>query len=129
MTAFCTQAGLPRGAAAVMSFDRLHNSAFVREPDCELAVYANESCRRAGLAVPSVPAGWEASCDARLFAELFRDRDVVVFGPGQLRQAHGPDETVSLRDVAASFVFQIPDRGVDSGSGRLVVHQGSDQSA
>jgi len=99
---FCTEAGLEKDSVvARISFDRLHNDAFAREPDSELAVYAAESCRRAGLDVTARPTGWETSCDARLFADRFRDRDVIVFGPGQLRHAHAADESISLREIAA----------------------------
>ena len=98
----CAQAEAEKGSAAArISFDKLHNNAFAREPDSELAVYAAESCKRAGLGVPDQPTGWETSCDARLFADHFRDRDVVVFGPGQLHHAHSPDERMSLREIAS----------------------------
>jgi ribosome-binding factor A len=97
---FHTQAGLNRGPVAEVSFDRLQNDAFARAFDCELGAYATESCRQAGIALPP-PRGWEASCDARLFADLFRDRDVIVFGPGHLQDAHGEGEQVRLRDIAA----------------------------
>jgi ribosome-binding factor A len=92
---------LNAAAGVEMSFDRLHNKAFAREPDSTLAVLATESARRAGIDAPDRPGGWEVSCDARLFAEGFPDRDVIVFGPGDLRRAHAPDECVLLRDLAA----------------------------
>jgi acetylornithine deacetylase/succinyl-diaminopimelate desuccinylase-like protein len=87
-------------AQAEVSFDRLHNEPYVRQPDCALAVYAARAARRAGLDVPP-PLGWESSCDARIFANEFPDRDVLVFGPGRLQDAHGPNERISLHELAA----------------------------
>jgi len=99
---FVSRNGLEAGAVrAAITFDRLHNEAFAREPDGALAVYAVESARRAGLEASEPLFGWETSCDARLFAGLFPDREVVVFGPGKLEQAHGPAESICLRDIAA----------------------------
>ena len=101
VTEFGTQAGLKGNAAHVeMSFDRLHNDAFAREPDSALAVYAVESARRAGLDA-TAPAALDDNCDARLFADVFHHRDVVVFGPGHVPLAHSPEETISLRDIAS----------------------------
>lgn len=85
-----------------MTFDKLHNDAFAREPDCALAVYAEEAARRAGVAAPPHPPGWGTSCDARIFADFFPDRDVIVVGPGRLEHAHGPDERIDLRRLAAA---------------------------
>lgn len=93
-------AGLDEAALAVtLTFDRLHNNAFARPPDSALAVHTTE-CRSMVPDQKHDPVmGWETSCDARLFAEVFPDRDVIVFGPGQLCHAHSPAERISLHDV------------------------------
>ena len=70
------------------------------EPGSALAVYATESCKRAGLDVAPQPTVCEAG-DARLFAGLFHDRDVIVFGPGRPRQADSARESISLHEIAA----------------------------
>lgn len=97
---FCEQAGLEPHPVVEVSFESRSRNAFARPADCELGVYAVESCKRAGIGVP--PAlGWNHNGDARLFAEVFLDRDVVVFGPGRPPQAPDEAENISLRDVAA----------------------------
>ncbi len=54
-----------------------------------------EGCRRAGL-TPRIE-GMTAGCDAG----ILRDAGVatVVFGPGEMRYAHSPDEKIAERDV------------------------------
>ncbi len=42
--------------------------------------------------------GWAASCDARLFFHR-GGMPVLVFGPGDLRQAHSLDERVAMGDI------------------------------
>jgi ribosome-binding factor A len=101
VAAFADAADLSRDAAGVhLAFDKLHNRPFERPVDSALAVYAEEACRRAGIDVPQPPEGWAVSCDARLFANFFGDRDVIVFGPGRLADAHSPAEHASLSDLA-----------------------------
>jgi len=91
------RSALPR---AEVTFERRHNDAFDRPRDSALAVYAEQAAERAG--VPAAPpAGSSRSSDARIFADFFPDRDVIVFGPGRPDLAHGPDEQIDLRRLAA----------------------------
>jgi acetylornithine deacetylase/succinyl-diaminopimelate desuccinylase-like protein len=100
---FAESARLPREAVGVrLTFDKLKNRSFERPVDSALAVYAEHACRRAGIDVAPAPEGWAVSCDARLFAQFFRDRDVAVFGPGHLADAHGPTEQIALQDIATA---------------------------
>ena len=92
------RSALPR---VEVTFERLHNDAFDRPPDSALAVYAEQAGERAGVPAPPPPAGSSRSSDARIFAEFFPDRDVIVFGPGRPDLAHGPDEQIDLRRLAA----------------------------
>ncbi len=97
----CARAALEEGSAAVkMSFDSRQRAAFARDPDSALAVYMTETCKRAGPDLPTPAASYEAPSDASVFAELFPERDIVVFGPGRLESAHPPGETNSLKDIA-----------------------------
>jgi len=47
---------------------------------------------------PRPAEGWPASCDARLFYHR-GGMPTVVFGAGELRHAHAPDERIVMRDI------------------------------
>jgi len=79
---------------------RVLSAAAPDEPPSPLAVYAVESCGRAGL--EPAPEGGPATphSAAAFFADLLRGREIVVFGPG--RPDAGPGrESMRLQDIAA----------------------------
>jgi acetylornithine deacetylase len=45
--------------------------------------------------------GFEAACDAMMFNK-FSDTPALVFGPGQLGSAHGPDEFMDIEQLIDS---------------------------
>lgn len=88
-------------------FEKIHNEAFCSD----LEALGVVKLRQAAIAVGTITEdqvtsqGWQASCDARIFA---RDcKDVTTFGPGPLELAHNPDEHVKIEDIlkAAAIIF------------------------
>lgn len=100
---YCESIGAPfDGSMAVMTFDKLHNDSFdrpVEGPAVERAVYAS---KQAGLWRGEPIVGWDASCDARIFARTRPQCEVLVFGPGTLEHAHSEDEQVRISDVLSA---------------------------
>jgi len=89
--------GLRDGSGTVrVSFERLHNEAFAGAPGGPAAAAAGRAAALAGLPDCEVNLGWNASCDARLFHELRPEAEVLTFGAGDFKLAHGPDECMPL---------------------------------
>jgi acetylornithine deacetylase/succinyl-diaminopimelate desuccinylase-like protein len=86
--------------------DKLHNNAYYSSPDSTSFKNARESAILAGITDRSEPVrGWDASCDARLFAGEYPDMPVITGGPGELRYAHADNEQLFLPDLFNSIVF------------------------
>jgi len=49
--------------------------------------------------------GWDASCDARLFAGEYPYLPVITSGPGELQFAHADNEQLYLPDLYNSIAF------------------------
>jgi acetylornithine deacetylase len=74
----------------------LRNEAF-ETPAADPAVRAFRAAAEEVLG-PRPVEGWNASCDARLFFHR-GGMPTVVFGAGDLRQAHAADEEIRLQDI------------------------------
>jgi acetylornithine deacetylase len=79
-----------------IAFNKLRNDAFEIPYDHALPVTLKRVCDYAGL--KSEVFGWNVSCDARLYAKSAQ-LPTVVFGPGDLATAHGPNEHIELRQI------------------------------
>jgi len=101
--AYCRQHGVacPPGLAR-MSFDKLHNDAFARDPGRPAVRAFVECVRAAGIEVPEPLRGWDVSCDARVFAREYPAADIITFGTGRLEHAHSAQEQVRVDDIAAA---------------------------
>jgi acetylornithine deacetylase/succinyl-diaminopimelate desuccinylase-like protein len=89
-----------------VTFDKLHNNAFFCNPDSSTFKNARESAIQAGIIDRDEPVrGWDASCDARLFAGEYPEMPVVTGGPGELRYAHADNEQLFLPDLFNSIAF------------------------
>jgi acetylornithine deacetylase/succinyl-diaminopimelate desuccinylase-like protein len=89
-----------------VEFEKIHNDAYCsRENAPGYKFISKARGELLNTQNPLNPTGWQASCDARLFAK--KSTDVVTFGAGSLELAHGPDEFVSTRDIlnAAGILF------------------------
>ncbi|NOZ23187.1 MAG: M20/M25/M40 family metallo-hydrolase, partial [Planctomycetes bacterium] len=84
------------------TYDKLHNAAFAREVDTPAMQTAIDACKKVGLWKNEPIIGWNVSCDARIFATTFPDREVLTFGVGSLSEAHAADEFVSLDEIMSA---------------------------
>lgn len=100
--ALASVGGLP---ASALSFDKLHNDAFARDPESREARSAIEAATLSGIPVRLPLTGFQASCDARLFAYHRPEVSVITAGPGSLRFAHSSQEHLDLRELARSAAF------------------------
>ena len=73
------------------------SNAFETRRECDLVKSLAESCDRAGVGARLEGAAWHS--DAGAFAETCRE--VVVFGPGSIKQAHTVDEYMDLDSLQA----------------------------
>jgi acetylornithine deacetylase/succinyl-diaminopimelate desuccinylase-like protein len=101
--AHCRARELPFGPGLVtVSFEKLHNDAFARDPNSPGVRALVDSARAVGIAIEEPLRGWDVSCDARIFAREYPASDVITFGPGSLAHAHSPEEQVRVDDLAAA---------------------------
>jgi len=85
-----------------MTFGKLHNDAFARDPDSPGVRAFVECCRAVGIAVEEPLRGFDVSCDARIFAREYPGRDIITFGAGALEHAHSAQEQVRVSDIVAA---------------------------
>jgi hypothetical protein len=101
--AYCRSHGVaytPR--LAKMTFDKLHNAAFARDPRRPAVRAFVEAAHAAGIPVREPLRGWDVSCDARIFAREYPESDILTFGAGALEHAHSANEQVRMDDVVAA---------------------------
>jgi acetylornithine deacetylase/succinyl-diaminopimelate desuccinylase-like protein len=89
-----------REGAVSVSFDRLHNAAFACDPMRPVFQACAQAARHVGIQASGPVAGFQASCDARIFARFFPEADIVTFGPGLLEHAHGEAEQAPVAQIA-----------------------------
>ncbi len=88
-------------ARPAFSCRKLHNDAFERSPKSRAIVDAVRSARLLGLPLKEPLRGFPVSCDARIFARMYPDLEVVTTGPGRLTDAHSDSERIDVNDIAA----------------------------
>ena len=100
---YCASIGVDYSDAMVtMSFDKLHNDSFERPVDSPAMQAATMASKAVGIWTDEPILGWNVSCDARIFAKVHPDREVITFGAGSLAQAHSDDEFLLLSDVISA---------------------------
>lgn len=80
-----------------IEFPKLHNDAYAIDPAHPSVQTLASACRAEGL--ESEVCGWNVSCDARLYA-LRGKMPAVVFGPGDVSDAHSDHEQICGSDMA-----------------------------
>ena len=101
--AYCRKRGVSFGPhLATMTFDKLHNDAFARDPASPAVRAFVEAVRAAGIEVPEPLRGWDVSCDARIFAREYPESAIITFGAGALEHAHSAQEQVKVDDIVAA---------------------------
>ena len=82
-----------------LDFPKLHNDAYAIPADHPLPQTLAAAARDVGL--PGEVFGWNVSCDARLYYHV-GGMPTVVFGPGQVAQAHSVGERIDLEDIRSA---------------------------
>ena len=98
-SAFHKSRSLPDGVLQVnVAYDKIHNEAYCSADNAPGLEYIVNALNDLGHEDRTEEiTGWQASCDARIFA---RDsNDVTTFGAGALELAHGPNEHVKVNDI------------------------------
>lgn len=91
-----------------LSYPKLKKDAYEIDPNHAIVTTLSESMQECGR--PSEVYGWNVSCDAALYAKM-AGIPTVVFGPSDIREAHGRDEKVRYQDVldaAKALALAIP---------------------
>jgi acetylornithine deacetylase len=79
-----------------LDFPKLHNDAYADDPNHPAVAALAQACRDVGIATEVF--GWNVSCDARLYHHRGK-MPTVVFGPGQVSDAHAAGERIDFRQV------------------------------
>lgn len=88
-----------------VTFEKLHNAAFARPVESADVAHALAAGREAGLDVNAPLVGWDASCDARIFAWEYPEMPVITGGAGALAVAHSDREFVDMNEVVRVAEF------------------------
>ncbi len=89
-----------------VTYEKLHNNAYYTSPESTTFKNALKSSIEAGITDRNAPVlGWDASCDARLFAGEYPNMPVITSGAGELRYAHADNEQLYLPDLFDSICF------------------------
>jgi acetylornithine deacetylase/succinyl-diaminopimelate desuccinylase-like protein len=84
-----------------VSFAKLHNEAYQRDPASPAVAEALLAAEEAGIEVDRPVLGWEVSSDARIFAHLHPDLMVFTTGPGKLSLAHSDQEQITIDELSS----------------------------
>lgn len=98
----CMNQGLAsEGILFQVDFKKIHNEAYCSDMDGQGSVFMSEAaaslCDFDGM---RELLGWEASCDARIYAK--HCQDVITFGPGSLDLAHGMNEHIDIAEIMSA---------------------------
>ncbi len=89
-----------------ISFNKLHNEAFAIASESGSVMNARDAGVESGIINKEEElVGWEASCDARIFALEYDELPVITTGPGALNGAHSSKESLYLPDLYKSILF------------------------
>jgi len=88
-----------------VSYERLHNAAFAGRPDSPDMLVALRAAKAVGMESGGPVRGWDASCDARIFACEYPSMPVLTAGAGALAHAHSDEERVEIADMARMAEF------------------------
>lgn len=91
-----------------LSYPKLKKDAYQIDPNHPIVTTLNSAVLECGR--PSEVYGWNVSCDAALYAKM-AGIPTVVFGPSDIREAHGRDEKIRYQDVldaAKTLALAIP---------------------
>lgn len=100
LVAAIAEAGITGDGITVSARTTMEMPGFRTDPDHRLVTAATASLAAAG--VDTLVSGWTASCDGGFISRDF-GIPTIVLGPGELNeQAHQPNESVRLSEIAAA---------------------------
>jgi acetylornithine deacetylase/succinyl-diaminopimelate desuccinylase-like protein len=88
-----------------VTYDKLHNAAFAGAPDSLDVRNAVEAAKAAGIWKDEPIRGFDASCDARIFACQYPRMPVLTAGPGKLALAHSDQESIGISEMGKAAEF------------------------
>jgi acetylornithine deacetylase/succinyl-diaminopimelate desuccinylase-like protein len=88
-----------------ITFDKLHNNAYTTDERSPSLQRALKAARESGTQGDGGLVGWNASCDARLFAEEYPSLPVITCGAGELGSAHSAEENIYLPQLFQMVEF------------------------
>lgn len=83
---------------STVTFDGLHNDAYLAPEAEDLAARLDAAVARQGVEPPRRPRGWKVSCDGRLYHHV-GGLPTVIFGSGSLDDAHSAHEQVEVEQM------------------------------
>ena len=83
----------------VLSFNKLHNDAFTRNPDSEQMKLCLSVAKMLEIKNVEPVVGFPVSCDARIFAHKYPQKQIITIGPGSIAFAHTDFEQISIKDL------------------------------
>ena len=83
-----------------VTFEKLHNEAFAGSVDSASIRDLVAVNKLLGVRVDEPLKGYSVSCDARIFAKIFPETEVITMGPGYIKDAHSKYEKVNITDIA-----------------------------
>ncbi len=92
-------------ACLELGFEKLHNAAYACAANGREMQNAIAAAKAAGSWSGQPVRGWEASCDARLFATTYPDLPVLTVGAGPLECAHSDREYIDVDEMARMAEF------------------------
>jgi acetylornithine deacetylase len=89
---------------AKIEFPKLHNDAYACDPNHPSVRALSNAAKTQGL--PGEIFGWNVSCDARLYVHR-AGIPTMVFGPGNVADAHSNHEQIKLKDIQTAAAILI----------------------
>lgn len=82
-----------------LTFDKLHNDAFARDPESKDMKLGLHAARLLGVNHLEPVVGFPVSCDARIFAREYPEKQVITLGPGSIAFAHTDSEQITQKEL------------------------------
>ncbi len=82
-----------------ITFDKLHNDAYECSPSSPSIEAMKIVAKELGIDGIDPIEGFPVSCDARIFAHHYRDKEVITCGPGTISFAHTDNEQIGIEEI------------------------------
>ena len=99
---FCTNTA--QLSSPTISFNKLHNDAYECNPSSSSMKAMIEIAKELGIKDIEPIEGFPVSCDARIFANRYPNKEVITCGPGTISFAHTDNEQISIEEISLGAV-------------------------